>query len=159
VKKPPSLREPPGASPGLGEEELPISSTPGDAKTSTPHGDKSARLQGSLVFIKNLLHEGYALARGYVRQPHQATVGHVVKVDELTKVRVYRHQNTLILGGLFEECLVSGIGSELPCLDDIVTVVTQPLGQSAARTTVDEQTRHPATEMGSRLSRAMTAWA
>ena len=77
--------------------------------------------------------------------------------DELPKVGIDSNQNTIVLCRLHEQFLITRVWPELPRFDDIVGIVAQPLSESTARAAVDKEAHQPATEIGSRLSPAMTA--
>ena len=80
-------------------------------------------------------------------------------VHQFSEVPVDRDQNSSLGCGAFEQRPITRIGFELACVEDVVSLGTQPFRQAAARTVVDEELHGLVTEMADSVSSAITACA
>lgn len=95
--------------------------------------------------------------REHIRQTDQTTVRSALDEEELPKILVHRHQDTILNGGAVEQNPVSGVRAPLSGFDDVVPLLAQPLRQTPPGTTVDEESQRLATRTASRDSSATTA--
>jgi len=79
-------------------------------------------------------------------------------VDESSEIRVDGDQDPILLCRHLEDCTVSRVRAEPGHIDDIVSLRPEPLGQTMARTTIDQES-HLASCTASRESSARTACA
>ena len=109
--------------------------------------------------LEDLGHQGNAAIRRHVRQAYQPRMGRVTHKDERREVRIECHQDPVFGSRSRQQRMVARIVSQVTGLDDIVTVASQPLSQSAPHTPVNEKPQDSATDTADKVSLAMTACA
>ncbi len=83
----------------------------------------------------------------------------LANVHELSEIGIDRDQDPAFGSGTFEQCLITRILSELPRLKHVMALIPQPVCQTAADATVDEELHGSATDTADSVSLAITACA
>ena len=69
------------------------------------------------------------------------------------------YQNSAIGGSALQERPISRIGPKLTGLDHVVALIPQPFSQTAAHTSIYQESHEPAIDTAARVSLAITACA
>ena len=94
-----------------------------------------------------------------IGQEYQSRVRNPSQVNQLREVLVHSDEDSTICSRLFQQCPVARVRAEGLRFNDIVSVVAQPLGQSASGASVYQEPHGAVTETGARVSPAITVWA
>lgn len=89
------------------------------------------------MFVENALHKENPLVRRNVGKPDQPTMGVRTMEDQLQKVLVQGDEDPVLSRGCREQLPIPGIGPD--DLRDIMSLLSQPYGDSSAGTAVDEE--------------------
>ena len=100
-----------------------------------------------------------ALLRRHVWQAEQSGVWDVMQINQLPEVRIYCDQNSIFRVCKLQQRLIPRIRAESSSFEHVMSVVAEPLRQSASRASIYEKLHDPATETEARVSLAMTACA
>ena len=79
--------------------------------------------------VNHLRHQGDALARGDIREAHQAGVLEAPDVHQFSEIGVDRDQNSAFGSGSFEQRLIARVRSELAGLEDVMPIGAEPVGE------------------------------
>ena len=99
------------------------------------------------------------LLRRHAWQADQSSVWDVMQINQLPEVRIYCDQNSILRVCKLQQGPVPRVRAESPSFEHVMSVVAEPLRQSATGTSVYEKPHDPATETEARVSLAMTACA
>lgn len=111
------------------------------------------------MFCQQPLQQGDALCGRDIGKSHQAAMGRVLGEDQLAKIGIDGHQDAMLLHGTAQKLPVPWIRAEITTLDGVVSLGAQPLGETPAGATIDEEFHSPVTFTASSTSWAITAWA
>ena len=75
---------------------------PRDPDSLTSYRDHRSRLQLASMARQQLIHQRDSPLRGDIGKPHQARMGCRLPEDEFAEIRVYRDQDSVVLGRSME---------------------------------------------------------
>lgn len=111
------------------------------------------------VLREYFFHQQDTGIRRHVRQPDDTGVLLSIAKDELAEVLVHCDQDAILGFGFLEKGAVTGIRSQVERLDDIMLILTQPVRETPAGASVNEEPHLPPTRTESSESCAITACA
>ena len=79
--------------------------------------------------------------------------------NKLTEIFVHRNEDSFFPCSPFKDCSVTRVGTSISGFDNIMALLTQPLGQSMTSAGVNKEPHFPATPTASNESWVITACA
>jgi hypothetical protein len=77
-------------------------------------------------------HQRNTSFRRYVGQAHQASVGEVMQIDQLSKVGIDCDQDSVFRCGQLQQSPIPGISTQRPGFQNVMPLTLEPLGQTAS---------------------------
>ena len=94
-----------------------------------------------------------------IGQEYQSRMRNPAQIDQLSEVLVHGDENPALRSRSFQQSPVAWIRAQGVGFHNVVSVVAQPLRQSAPGAAVGKESHCLATETGARVSPAITVWA
>jgi hypothetical protein len=104
-----------------------------------PNDDYRASKVVFVMIHKDLRHKVDSDGGGRIRQPDDARVTRFSTKHQRSEIAVDRDQDSTRLGGDPQELSVTGIGTKVPSCENIVPLAAQPVSETPAGATVDQE--------------------
>ena len=111
------------------------------------------------MMINDRGHQRNTSFRRYVGQAHQASVGEVMQIDQLSKVGIDCDQDSAFRCGQLQQSPIPRVSTQRPGFQNVMPLTLEPFSQAASGAPVHQESHGSLTETAASVSPEMTAWA